>query len=277
MSGPRISRGKLEAIRARLSNRDLEILESVATNRFMTSHQIRRHLFWNHVSTSAAIRSTNRALARLAHLQLITHLQRRIGGVRSGSGSNVWSLTEPGARLLSVSGHDGLPARFRSHEPTLTFLEHTLAVSEVALRLSEAARGGDFALVELRREPDCWRVYSGTHGGVSQLKPDLEAVTASGEYEDHWFFEIDRSTEPPSRVVRACLKYEHYRSTGMEQKRTGVFPAVVWVVPDAGRARVLRDRLAATAGLTRGLYAVVVLDELVPLVRAGIEAAGESS
>lgn len=270
MSRQRLSRGRLEGVRDSLSERDVEIMKSVAANRFMTSRQIRRAHFADHATEAAAVRSTNRALARLAGHEVIVHLRRRIGGVRSGSGSHVWSLTEAGARLLRTGGEDELPGRFRPHEPTLNFLEHTLAVAEVCLRLSEATRGDDFAIAELQREPDCWRAYSGPHGGVAYLKPDLALVTTSGEYEDHWFLEIDRDTEPPSRVIRACLKYETYRQTGTEQKRTGVFPAVVWVVPDAKRARTLRTHIAATAGLSKGLYAVVPLDDLLPLVMAGI-------
>ncbi|MHB1341017.1 MAG: replication-relaxation family protein [Coriobacteriia bacterium] len=270
MSRPRVSRGRLEEIRSSLSERDLEILESVATNRFLTSHQIRRLHFANHASEAASIRSTNRALARLATLQLICHLNRRIGGIRSGSGSNVWSLAETGARLLRNACDVELSKRFRTHEPTANFLEHTLAVAEVCLRLSEAAQSDSFAVLELQREPDCWRAYSSPHGGVAYLKPDLSLVTVSDDYEDHWFLEIDRDTEPPSRVIRACFKYEAYRQTGAEKKRLGIFPAVVWVTPDAKRAASLESHIAKTAGLSRGLYGVIPIDELPSLVKAGI-------
>jgi hypothetical protein len=271
MSGERISRGQLETIRSQLSERDLAVLEAVATNRFLTSHQIRRSHFADHATNAAAIRSTNRALARLADYSLIAHLQRRVGGVRAGSGSHVWTLSEAGARLLRITtGAEGLPARLRAHEPTTSFLEHTLAVAEVCLRLSEAARGGEFSVIELLREPECWRAYSSRHGGVTQLKPDLSLVTACGKYEDHWFLEIDRATEPPSRVVRACQKYEAYRQTGAEKKRIGVFPGVVWITPDAKRAAALEAHIAGTPGLSRGAYAVVQIDDLPSLVRAGI-------
>lgn len=271
MSRPRMSRGRLQEIRSQLSERDMSVIEEVAKNRFLTSHQLRRHHFADHATDTAAIRATNRALARLAGLGLIVHLDRRVGGVRAGSGSHVWTLTEAGARLLRVADEpDGLPARYRAHEPTTSFLEHTLAVAEVCLRLSEADRGGNFSIVELLREPDCWRAYSGRHGGVVQLKPDLSLVTTCGEYEDHWFLEIDRSTEPPSRVVRACLKYEAYRQTGAERKRIGVFPAVVWITPDAKRANTLLGHITKTPGLSTDLYAVVQIDDLPSLIKGGI-------
>lgn len=273
MSRPRVSRGRLQELRSQLSERDMNVVAEVAKNRFLTSRQIRRHHFADHATVTAAIRATNRALARLAELGLIAHLDRRVGGVRAGSGSHVWTLTEAGARMLSITEQmEGLPARVRAHEPTTSFLEHTLAVAEVCLRLSEATRGGNFSVVELLREPDCWRAYSGRHGGVVQLKPDLSLVTTCGEYEDHWFLEIDRSTEPPSRVVRACLKYEAYRQTGAERKRVGVFPAVVWITPDAKRANTLQGHITKTPGLSRDLYAVVQIDDLPALIKAGIGA-----
>jgi hypothetical protein len=270
MSRPRISRGRLEELCTKLSERDLDILTSLATSRFLTSNQMRRMHFADHATNTAAIRSSNRTLARLAALELVCHLDRRVGGVRAGSASNVWSLSEIGGRLLHHSaGFDQLPKRLRTHEPTTTFLEHTLAVAEVCVRLAEAARGGDFAILELQREPDCWRAYSGPEGGVATLKPDLSLVTACGDFEDHWFLEIDRDTEPPSRIVRACMRYEAYRQTSTEQKRLGVFPAVLWIVPHPKRAVVLKTRLSTTPGLSRSLFEVVAIDELPSLVRAG--------
>lgn len=271
MSGPRVSRARLHGIRGTLSDRDMEVLESVATNRFLTTHQIRRLHFTDHETNAAAIRSANRALARLTTLGLVDHLERRIGGVRSGSDSHVWTLTEVGARLLrSTSEFDEPPKRYRAHEPTLTFLEHTLATAEVCVSLTEAERGGGFSIVELLREPDCWRAYSGRHGGVTQLKPDLSLVTVCGEYEDHWFLEIDRCTEPPSRIVRACEKYEAYRQTGAERKRIGIFPAVVWVTPDAKRCTTLRSHITRTPGLDHRIFAVVNATDLPALIKAGM-------
>lgn len=250
----------------------MEILRSIARSRFLTSGQIRRTHFADKPGQAAAIRSSNRALARLGDMQLIDHLERRVGGMRAGSSSHVWSLAPAGARLLESTGQfDGLPRRVREYEPTLTFLEHTLAVAEVCLTLSEAAHSGKFAILELQREPDCWRAYNGSHGGIVHLKPDLAVVTASGAFEDHWFVEVDLDTEPPSRVVRTCLRYEAYRRSGAEQRRLGLFPAVVWIVPNEQRKASLARHLAAEPRLSRGMYAVVVLDELASLMKSGME------
>ena len=68
-----------------------------------------------------------------------------------------------------------------------------------------------------------------------RLKPDLAVVTATAKFEDHWFFEVDLASEPPSRIIRTCLNYQEYRRSGVEQRRLGLFPAVVWIVPTGRR------------------------------------------
>jgi len=270
MTGQRVGRRKLEAIRASLADRDLQILVSVATHRFLTTRQICRLHFADKPTETAALRSSNRTLDKLRGLQLLVTLDRRIGGVRAGSGAYVWSLGHIGARLLQRADHvSGRPQRRREFEPSSTFLEHTLAVAEVSLRLSEAANRGGVTLLDVQHEPACWRPYSGPGGGTVRLKPDLAVVTATGEFEDHWFFEVDLATEPPSRVVRACQNYRAYRQTGIEQQRLGLFPAVVWIVPTGRRKEILESRLGQHEALSARLFTVITLDELEALIQHG--------
>lgn len=270
MSGQRVSRRRLEAIGASLAERDQQILVSVATHRFLTTRQICRLHFAEKATETAALRSANRTLDRLRELRLIVPLERRIGGVRAGSGAYVWSLGCVGARLLQRADDGKEPSRrWRESEPARTFMMHTLAVAEVSLRLTEAARRGEVALLSVQHEPDCWRTYVGSGGGALRLKPDLAAVTATGKFEDHWFFEVDLASEPPSRIVRACLKYEEYRRSGAEQRRLGLFPAVIWVVPGEQRKLTIRARLEQEDAISPGLFHIITLDELEGLVRQG--------
>ncbi|MBU2601874.1 MAG: replication-relaxation family protein [Actinobacteria bacterium] len=270
MSGQRVSRRRLEDIRASLADRDLQILVSLATHRFLTTRQICRLHFGDKPTETAALRSANRALYKLRSLRLLVALERRIGGVRAGSGSYVWSLGHIGARLLQRANDvDGLPRRQRQREPSTTFLEHTLAVAEVSLRLREIANRGEVTLLGVQHEPACWRPYSGPGGGTVRLKPDLAAVTATEKFEDHWFFEVDLATEPPSRVVRACQNYQAYRQSGVEQRRLGLFPAVVWIVPTGRRKETLVSHLDGHDAISARLFTVITLDELEGLLRRG--------
>ena len=123
-------------------------------------------------------------------------------------------------------------------------------------------------LSALQPEPECWRSYS-EHGTHLSLKPDLYAVTVSGEYEDRWFFEVDLDTESPAKVIEKCQRYHQYYRSGLEQKAAGVFPLTVWVVPDTGR----RDRLTAAIRTAFDkqprLFAVITGDELAHLIKYG--------
>lgn len=273
VSGRRISRAGLDRLIKRLSERDVDILTRVDAHRFLTTRQLARFCFADKPTATAALRAANRALAKLGTLGLIAPLARRIGGVRAGSGGYVWSLTETGGRILERHARREEPARRqRFIEPSPTFLEHTLAVAEAHLTLRELPTGSS-ALMRVQLEPECWRSYLGPAGSVLRLKPDMAAVTRSGDFEDHWFFEIDRNTEPPSRVVRKCLQYQEYYRTGTEQHRTGVFPAVVWVVPDQARREQLATRLRAEATIDSRLFTVITLDQLPGLVHDGPAAA----
>lgn len=270
MSRQRIGRRQLEEIRAGLADRDMQIAATVATHRFLTTRQICRFHFTDKLTETAALRSANRTLDKLRELRVLVALDRRIGGVRAGSGAYVWSLGHVGARLLEqAKAAEGLPSRYREREPSITFLKHTLAVAEVSLRLCEAARAGHITILAIQHEPDCWRAYGAPGGGTARLKPDLAVVSATDDFEDHWFFEIDLATEPPSRVVRACLGYQAYHRTGIEQQRLGLFPAVVWIVPSARRKETIERHMKKDKVISVRLFRVITLDELETLLARG--------
>ncbi len=270
MSQQRVGRRQLETIREGLADRDLKIVETVSTHRFLTTRQICRFHFKDKPTKTAALRSANRVLSKLRDLRMLVSLERRIGGVRAGSGSFVWGIGPVGARLLNQANQvDELPVRHRAHEPSLTFLKHTLAVAEVSLRLAEATRAGRFTLIGIQHEPACWRAYNGSGGGTLRIKPDLAVVSASDDFEDHWFIEVDLATEPPSRVIRTCLSYQDYQRSGAEQRRLGLFPAVVWIVPTAHRKETIESRLKDDRAIDVRLFRVIALDELEALMERG--------
>jgi len=259
----------LDEVADRLSDRDWQILDGISESRFLTTRQLAR-AFFDGAPTEAIPRRVNHALVRLKRFELLATLERRIGGVRAGSAGHVWRITDAGSRLLAA--HDGAsaPTRVRLHEPSTTFLDHTLAVAETALRVREAARLQQFTVTGLEREPAAWRRYLGPIGSVVQLKPDLALVTHSHGFEDRWFIEVDRDTEPPSRILTKCRSYEQYRATGIEQDTHGVFPAVLWVVPSGRRAAQLRDHIGNGPGIDPNVFAVITLAELDTVLRLGL-------
>jgi hypothetical protein len=249
----------------RLSERDVGILESLRSHRLLSTNQIQRlHFAHGHASTAAAAGATMRVLTRLADHHLVVRLERRIGGVRAGSSGIVWQLASTGERLLRTM--HGEKHRRRYIEPTPAFTAHTLAVAELAVRLYELQDRRAVELISVETEPSCWRSFVGPHGTLEWLKPDLYAVTASGDYEDHWFLEADLATEHPPVVVRKAKVYQRYAATGAHQARHGLFPAVVWVVPDTARQGAIQAALAADPAIQPALFRVVTTSQFSTLI-----------
>ncbi|WP_448712230.1 replication-relaxation family protein [Microbacterium profundi] len=125
----------------------------------------------------------------------------------------------------------------------------------------EQATAGRFDLLELDLEPACWRIFTGTANTVVTLKPDLLVVTANTTTETHSFVEVDRGTEHLPAVLRKCRIYQRYADTGTEQANRGLFPAVVWIVPDAVRAAKIRAAIAADKALRADLFWTVTPEQ----------------
>ena len=269
----RVSGKRLEELGKELSDRDLGILRTLRMLRCCTTHHLRRLHFTGATSELTALRATNRVLNKLNGYSLVSRLKRRIGGVRAGSGAYVWRLAPAGHRLLALTEkREGAPPRKRDYEPSRAFLEHTLAVTETVVRLEELTASGGLLLSAITSEPECWRKYSGSGGEAKTLRPDLFAVTVSGEYEDSWFFEIDLATEAPSTVLRKCAQYILYYKTGTEQNKYGVFPYIVWIVPDEKRRTAIAERIRKELPpVDAALFIVILMDELETLLYGGAE------
>ena len=138
----RISEHQLHHLIARLSERAMTVLRFLSQQRFATTSHLARLLRPHHTSPASALRQTSRLTKHLATLHLIRALTRRIGGMRAGSGATIWHLTEPGHRLITRHDADtGTPTRRRWHEPSLSFLTHTLANGHtIQLHLSRRAK-----------------------------------------------------------------------------------------------------------------------------------------
>ena len=266
-SPQRVSKKQLAQTDSRLGERDRQLLAAVQQYRYLMTGQIGRLLFNDAANPSAGLRAASRSLKKLSGHGLVDSLSRRIGGVRAGSGSFIWHLTHAGERLLRL--HDGKSSPMRRHyEPSPYFLAHTLAVAETAIRLTEICREHEPQITALQLEPECWRAYS--NAGVSySLKPDLYAATATEEYEDRYFIEVDLDTESPAKIIDKCEKYHAYYRSGLEQEESEMFPLTVWIVPSITRKEKLIRQLREAFDKQAKLFAVITCDELEHLVLDG--------
>lgn len=134
------------------------------------------------------------------------------------------------------------------------------------MRLVEASRSGRIELLEFTTEPRCWRSFPGRGGGRAVLKPDAFVRIASGDYEDAWAIEVDLGTESPTTITNKLDVYRAYWSSGIEQANRGVFPRVIWTVPDQRRAEVITDRCGRQPAEAWSLFMVTLFEGAVGLM-----------
>ena len=254
-----------------LTERDVAVLRTLRAHRLATTTQLQRWHFpagqpGTFADRKTALRVSQRVLRRLEKHRLVARLYQRIGGVRRGSDSMVWQLDARGDRLLAVVDGD---KRRRYVEPRKAFIAHSIAVTELATQLIEAKADDRLEAVSLTGEPSNWKRFNGLHGRMEVLKPDLQAVTAYGDFEDHWLLELDRATEHPSVIVRKAQIYERYANSGKYQAENDVFPTVLWVVPDEARQHALQRALRSARHLNDEAHRIVTEAKFLPTVLAG--------
>ena len=259
----RVGKLGLDQIRMSLTARDLRIVAALKQHRFLTTSHLERLHFDDHATPLSAGRSARRVLAKLKTLGVLTSLPRSLGGVRGGSSQYVWHLTPVGERLVSTQ------TERRVREPSTAFLDHELGIASIHVDLIDAERAGKLRLITFTTEPRCWRPFPGSGGQVITLKPDFFAVVAAHpEYESLLFGEYDRSTESTKTIAKKAKVYESYWRTGIEERRSGGFPQVLWIAPDATRLTRIRHELGRTASVTMALHAFTTPGQVVEAITA---------
>lgn len=253
------------------TDNDTQILYFLSQARFATTNQLARLFFASSMRADTAIRRTNFALQSLKKAGLVSHLKRRIGGARRGSASYVWQITFQGLKLLK-SQDGSIILRYKNqYEPTQHHVEHTLAITEVFIETLEAVRDSEKLSLEIFSfEPNSWRSYQKLSGIGRTLKPDAYLELVNHDYEDHYFLEIDRSTESLARVVNTCKKYIEYYRSGIEQRQKEVFPFVLWIVPDDKRKLAISKAIQKELYNFWELFTVITLEEYPDYIKGGI-------
>jgi hypothetical protein len=262
-SPPYLTASRLYQLDQSMSDLDWQLLKFVHNGRLASGAQLIRAFWQTDNPQSAAARAGRRALKRLADRRILATLPRRITGMR-GSAGLVYYTGRGGVRLLAARGIHGP----RVEIPGTLHLAHTLATTELALRLTEADRDGELEVIEVQQEPVCWRNYPAVIGASRTIKPDLFIRIGAGAHEDRWMVEVDLGSESGRTIARKAGAYgEHYRS-GHEQHQHGVYPRVIWAVPDTRRAEQIaevRGRLPAPADR---LFSICLFDEVTGLLAA---------
>ncbi len=253
---------RLHHLNRSLSDPDWQLLSFVHDSRFATGAQLIRSFWRTDDATSNAARRGRRTLKRLTDWRVLQTLPRPVSGMR-GSAGLVYYAGRAGVRLLAARGIVGPLVEV----PGTLHLAHTLATTELVVRLTEADRRGELELIEVQQEPACWRRYP-TFFGERVLKPDLSVRLGAGVSEDRWLVEVDLGSESARTIARKAAVYgEHYRS-GAEQREHGVYPRVVWLVPDEARAEQLTSVLGRGPAETWRLFTVYIFEQGASLLAA---------
>ena len=264
-----LTTSRVQALADQLGFRDWEIVQTLSKLRTAQGRQIQRLHFADEPEGTQA-RRCRRHLRRLADLGVVSRLDRVVGGVRAGSSGHVYSLSTGGAKLAARLGRSSVTRPQKPTTPGAAFLGHQLAISELYVRLVEAERARHLELLTYDAEPDCWRSFVGPMGGRSWVKPDASAELGIGTaYIDSYFIEIDRATQSSAVLAQKCVSYRQYAASGREQERTGVFPEVVFLVPDERRKALVVDVLAKQPADSWKLFRVGLFDEAVELFTRG--------
>jgi hypothetical protein len=263
----RLSTRYLVEVESELGSRDLALLRDLRRLRVLTGSQLER-LHFAGVDEGSRGRTRRRVLGRLGDLGLVTTLERRIGGVRSGSAGLVYSLSAAGQRLLD--GPDGKSSRRRKpHTPGALFLGHALAISELYVKLKSA--GQAIVLVTFDAERDA---ISGDHRGyghLGQLRPDALVTLSDGTIEDVWWIEIDRATESLPSLKSKLQKYAAFVRRGVPGP-FGVIPRLLVTVPSDHRrdgVESIRGQLATPDDFLHVVLEAEAADYLVAELLSG--------
>ena len=264
------TRDRYARLRSRLTDRDRAVLASLYQLRLLTSRQIQRlHLPDGSPVTRA--RRTRALLQRLTELGVVVRLERTVGGVQPGSSAQVFGLSGRGLAVLNVQGMYGRRRR-TVWETKPYFMQHVLSVAEVCVGLTEQCRDGAAELLTFDGEPAAWRRFTSGTGASVTLKPDGHVRVGIGDFERSVFLELDMASESLPTIERKCLAYVGYWRSGIEQRQHGVFPLVLWLVPNEERQRRLKAVTQSLVTEAHHLFAVALHGEGPTVLTAPVEA-----
>ncbi|KDA44510.1 replication-relaxation family protein [Frankia sp. BMG5.23] len=265
MTAARYSPAMIELLVDQLSDRDRAILHDLGKVRVLSGAQLTR-LHFHDLAATSRDRTRRGVLARLAGHDLVTPLDRAVGGARSGSEGHVYALGVAGQRAVPLLDAEedsaNQPARpRRPWTPGESFLKHTLAISELYVQLVEAQRAGHLTLLRFAAEAGAW--WPDGAGGL--VKPDASACVAFGDVEDSWFVEVERSRKSPETLRQKFRRYVDFAHAG-QLGPDGVTPRVLVTVPHERRLQEIRSVLARLPPPADQLFTAVLFDEAVTQV-----------
>jgi hypothetical protein len=259
MTDTRISRAAVETVADDLSERDRAIIKDIDRVRILSGDQLQR-LHFHELEGEHRDRTRRRALGRLVTANLLSTLERRIGGARAGSKGLVYVLGRLGQRVATVLRNGDPEAEPRPRTPgevTERFLGHCLAVSQIYVSLHEERRrlAMPFKFAFLT-EPDCW--WYGPSG--IWIKPDARLILQNEQVRDKWDVEVDRATESLSTINTKLRRYLE-QAIAPDVGQEPVMAKVLVTVPDQPRQTAIAEAIKLLPSPAEQLFDVVLHEQ----------------
>jgi Replication-relaxation len=225
-----------------MTRRDQAIILTVGRFGQLASGHV-RDLFFSNLSSDTPSKRRLHALTQQGYLCIVE--RRPIGGSGRGSGQAVYQL---GSKGWDVCRREGKYWPFRSID------HHRLAIADAYVAIKRLEAEGRYEVGLLVTEPDTHQEIGGT-----KLTPDLHIeLTDKALGHDHlWWLEIDMGTERQVQIKDKLARYWH----AYEHIEADEMPLVVFLAPDAERARDLRRWIEQGPAEAQQLFTVHLQDE----------------
>lgn len=254
----RVTAAYIAWVESRLSDRDQQVMQTVADLRLVSGKQLDALCFLELQGRSRSV-VRGRVVARLVSWRVLQLVDRRIGGPQPGSATPIYSLDVVGHALTAAKTIKLAPV------PGERFRAHTLAISQLCADLALLVHdGGGVRLHEFVTEPGSW--WPDGLGGY--LKPDAYLQLRMTGAALHAWAEIDRSTESIPTLTRKLRTYLDFIERG-HVGPNGVVPQVLITVIDARRERAVHELVARLPPPADALF-VVARDDVAALALLGL-------
>jgi hypothetical protein len=193
----------------------------------------------------------------LVEKQLLSKLERRLGGLTQGS---AFTVVSPGALTCRYieARHHYFQTATGGH-----LIMHSLTVAEIFSQILEADIKKQFKLIRIQTEPACWREYKYFIHPALKLKPDLYVVIKRNNITFSWFIEVDRGTLSKAKIQEKAMFYEKYFLDTLEQHKTGILPKTLWITLDKDRAKYILSCVSKTNQFIPDLCDSVSIDGFI--------------
>lgn len=227
------------------SNRQLNIIQLVATFGYVKSKHIQALLFHNLSSHTPYGRDIN----ELVGGHYIDRVQRRfIGGANAGSGQYVYKLGTEGRRMLP----DARKA------PYISEVDHALMIADCYVIVRQLEREGKLTILGWLTEPDSALTF-----GTDTIEPDMQVDMQRPDGTNHIriLFEADRASEGVRQITAKLMRWWNAYQTA-DDGQWLPSQLVLWVVPDDRRASELKWLIERGTPEQAALFRVQTLDGL---------------